>query len=48
MFKYNEVHASDEAAYINGVILNVDGGTSVQWPPVLVRPSLRRQHLRRR
>ncbi len=40
--------ASDEAAYINGVILNVDGGTSVQWPPVLVRPSLRRQHFRGR
>lgn len=37
--------ASDEASYINGVILNVDGGTSVQWPPILTRPALRRGYI---
>lgn len=35
--------ASGEAAYINGVILTVDGGTTAQWPPILVRPGLRRK-----
>lgn len=37
--------ASDEASYVNGVILNVDGGTSVQWPPILTRPALRRGYI---
>lgn len=35
--------ASDEASFINGVVLVVDGGTSVQWPAILVRPGLRRK-----
>jgi NAD(P)-dependent dehydrogenase (short-subunit alcohol dehydrogenase family) len=33
--------ASEAAAYVNGEVLTVDGGTSVQWPPTLVRPGLR-------
>lgn len=37
--------ASDEASYVNGVVLNVDGGTSVQWPPILTRPALRRGYI---
>lgn len=37
--------ASDEASYVNGIILNVDGGTSVQWPPILTRPGLRRGYI---
>ncbi|MSP11412.1 MAG: SDR family oxidoreductase [Chloroflexi bacterium] len=35
--------ASEDAAYINGVALTVDGGTTAQWPPILVRPALRRK-----
>jgi NAD(P)-dependent dehydrogenase (short-subunit alcohol dehydrogenase family) len=33
--------ASDEASYINGQVITVDGGTGVQWPMALLRPGLR-------
>lgn len=33
--------ASDRSGYVNGQVLTVDGGTSVQWPMVLLRPGLR-------
>ncbi|MCZ7574601.1 MAG: SDR family oxidoreductase [Ardenticatenaceae bacterium] len=35
--------ASDEAVYVNGAVLTVDGGASALWPATLVRPSLRQQ-----
>lgn len=33
--------ATEEAAFVNGHVLTVDGGASVQWAPTLVRPGLR-------
>lgn len=33
--------ASDDAAFVNGHILVVDGGATAQWPAILVRPGLR-------
>lgn len=33
--------ASDAAAFVNGHVLTVDGGASVQWAPTLLRPGLR-------
>ena len=33
--------ATNESAFVNGHVLTVDGGTSVQWAPTLVRPGLR-------
>jgi NAD(P)-dependent dehydrogenase (short-subunit alcohol dehydrogenase family) len=35
--------ASDDAAFVNGDILTVDGGSSLLWTPGLLRPSLRKR-----
>lgn len=35
--------ASDDAAFVNGAILTVDGGTTAQWPAILLRPELRKK-----
>lgn len=33
--------ATEEAAFVNGHVLTVDGGATAQWAPTLVRPGLR-------
>lgn len=35
--------ASDDAAFVNGAILTVDGGATAQWPAILLRPELRKK-----
>lgn len=35
--------ASDEAAFVTGIDIIVDGGVTAQWPMVLLRPSLRQK-----
>jgi meso-butanediol dehydrogenase/(S,S)-butanediol dehydrogenase/diacetyl reductase len=35
--------ASDEAAFVTGIDIIVDGGVTAQWPMMLLRPSLRQK-----